>query len=616
MLKQVSPWKHVFILVLAALSFIYAAPNLYPDDPAIQVSPYHSADQIVEADSEKAQQALKENNIDVKKVQMDKKERLLIRLMKKDDQLHAQQVIQAALGSDFIVALNLAPTAPAWLTDLGAQAMKLGLDLSGGVHFLMEVDLKEAISKRLAVMEGDVKRQLREEKLRYTKTEVITNGLVLTFADAETRSTVHQKMVVRFPQFELVDEQVGNEYAINMKLLPPQIKEIEDAAITQNLTTMRNRVNELGVSEPLVQREGRNRIVIELPGVQDTAYAKNLLGKTANLEFRLGVESNSTPGLTEEFPFRKNPKQTARLEKSVIVTGESVSDAKANMNHEGQPQVQVSLDGPGGMAMYRFTKENVGRPMGILFIEQRNIAEYKKVDGKNVITYQQHDEKNIISVATIQAVLSNNFVITGLDFHEASELALLLRAGSLAAPMYFVEERTIGPSAGADNIAKGLKSSIIAAIFVMGFMVLMYRLFGMMANIALALNVILLIAALSILSATLTLPGIAGIVLTMGMAVDANILIFSRIKEELANGLTAGAAIRSGFDRAFLTILDSNLTTLIVGVILFAIGTGPVKGFALTLSIGILTSMFTAVTVTRSLIDVIATDRKLSKFMM
>lgn len=616
MLKQVSPWKHFLILILAVLSFVYAAPNLYPDDPAIQVTPYHSSDKMLEADIQKSQQALKEANIGVKKAEMDKSDRLLIRLNQKDDQLHAQEVVSASLGGDFIVALNLASTSPQWLANLGAHAMKLGLDLSGGVHFLMEVDLKEVIGKRLAVMEGDVKRQLREDKLRYTKTAVVDNGLVLTFADEQTRNTAHQKLAVHFAQFEIVDEKNSDGYVIKMNMLPPQIKEIEDNAITQNLTTMRNRVNELGVSEPLVQREGHNRIVIELPGVQDTAYAKNLLGKTANLEFRLGAEPNSTAGLIEQFPFKKNPNQIAALEKSVIVTGDSVSDARANINHEGQPQVQISLDGPGGMAMYRFTKDNIGRPMGILFIEQRNIAEYKKVDGKNVITYQQKDEKNIISLATIKDVLSNNFVITGLEFKEASELALLLRAGSLAAPMYFVEERTIGPSAGADNIAKGMKSSIIATIFVMGFMLLMYRVFGLMANIALALNVLLLIAVLSILSATLTLPGIAGIVLTMGMAVDANILIFSRIKEELSNGLTAGAAIRSGFDRAFLTILDSNLTTLIVGVILFVIGTGPVKGFALTLSIGILTSMFTAVTVTRALIDLVANERKLSKIML
>jgi preprotein translocase subunit SecD len=616
MLKQVSPWKHVSILILVLLSAVYAAPNLYPDDPAIQISPYHNSQKIVDANAQAAKQALKEANITIKKEEIDKKGRLLFRLAKKDDQLRAQQVIQVALGSDFIVALNLAPTTPEWLMSFGAQAMKLGLDLSGGVHFLMEVDLKEAIHKRLTVMEGDVKLQLREDKLRYTKTEVVTNGLVLTFADEKTRDTVHQKMVVRFPQFELVNERLGNEHILKMNLLPPQVKEIEDGAITQNLTTMRNRVNELGVSEPLVQRQGRNRIVIELPGVQDTAYAKNLLGKTANLEFRLGADANSTPALTEEFSYRGNPNQKDRLEKTVIVTGDSVSDAKANMNQDGQPQVQISLDSRGGMSMYRFTKDNVGRPMGILFIEQRNIAEYKHVDGKNVIVYQQRDEKSLISVATIQAVLSNNFVITGLDFNSASELALLLRAGSLAAPMYFVEERTIGPSAGADNIAKGTKSSIIAALLVMGFMAIVYRVFGLMANIALAINVLLLIAALSIISATLTLPGIAGIVLTMGMAVDANILIFSRMKEELSNGAGSGAAVRAGFDRAFVTILDSNLTTLIVGLILFAIGTGPVKGFALTLSIGIATSMFTAITVTRSLIDIVASERKLSKIML
>lgn len=616
MLKQVSPWKHLFIVILAALSFVYAAPNLYPDDSAIQITTYHSSDAMTSMDTTKSEQALKEANIGIKKIETDKGGRLLIRLNQKDDQLRAQQVVQAALGSDFIVALNLAPTAPDWLNNIGANAMKLGLDLSGGVHFLMQVDLNEAIQKRLAVWEGDVKRQLREEKLRYTKTEVVKNGLVLSFADKDTRTQAHQKIAVRFAQFEMIDDQVGDDYVIRMNLIPQQIKEIEDNAVTQNLTTMRNRVNELGVSEPLVQRAGRDRIVIELPGVQDTAYAKNLLGKTANLEFRLGAENDSTPGLTEAFPFKNNPNQVARLEKTVIVTGDSVSDARANISHENQPQVQVSLDGPGGMSMFRFTKDNIGRSMGILFIEQRNIPEYKKVDGKNVITYQQKDEKNIISLATIRDVLSNNFVITGLDFKEASELALLLRAGSLAAPMYFVEERTIGPSAGAENIASGVKSAVIAGIFVMLFMLIMYRGFGLMANIALVLNIVIVIALLSLVSATLTLPGIAGIALTMGIAVDANVLIFARIKEELRNGLSPGAAIQAGFDRAFLTIVDSHITGLIVGVLLFAIGTGPVKGFALTLSIGIITSLYTAITVTRCLIDLIANNRQLNKMML
>jgi len=438
------------------------------------------------------------------------------------------------------------------------------------------------------------------------------------FKSAEARDRAKSVIASEFTELIRNYEETDNGlFLIKLTLPEANVKEIEDDAVTQNLTTLRNRVNELGVAEPIVQRQGRDRIVVQLPGVQDTAQAKKILGKTATLEFRLEAESGDSPAARETFRFRKaNRGQTsAKLKREIIIKGESVANARSSFDENGRPQVNITLDSQGGTRMHRVTRDAVGQRLGVLFIETKSRT-VKKPDenGKMVPTVERYEEKHIISLATIQSALGTQFRTTGLDSTaEASELALLLRAGALAAPIYFVEERTVGPSLGAENIRLGVVSVQYGLMAVLVFMLVWYRVFGLAANIALALNLVLLVAFMSMLSATLTLPGIAGIVLTVGMAVDANVLIFARIREELRNGLPPQAAINAGYDRAFVTILDANLTTLIVAVILYAVGTGPVKGFAVTLSVGILTSMFTAIMVTRAIVNLIYGGRKVEK---
>ena len=517
------------------------------------------------------------------------------------------------MGGNYIVALNLAPTTPEWLSDLGGQPMKLGLDLSGGVHFLLEVDLDAALATRLEGDLQDVKSALREERIRYRTFELKGQQLIGQFREAEEveRATALIRANYRDLQPQFVQGQ--NPLSLVLQLSDIAAGDIEDNAIKQNLTSLRNRVNELGVSEPLVSRQGKNRIVVELPGVQDTAEAKRIIGKTANLEFRL--ESLDKAG--EKFKFRNPSGQgpDARLQNKAVISGENVTDARASFDENGRPQVNITLDAKGGWQMGYATRDNIGRRLGVLFIEYKTRLD-KSVDenGEVVITAVPFVEKNIISLATIQAQLGKQFRITGLDGQrESSELALLLRAGALAAPMYIVEERTIGPSLGADNIELGVKSVTLGMMMVLLFMLAVYKGFGVFANIALAMNLVLLVAFMSLLGATLTLPGIAGIVLTVGMAVDANVLIFSRIREELASGSSIQGAISSGYDRAFVSILDANITTLIVALILFLIGSGPVQGFAVTLSIGILTSMFTSIVMTRGFVNLIIGGRKIEK---
>ena len=619
MLNKYPLWKYLLILSVLAIGLVYSIPNLYPDDPAIQISGASSALSIEQADVDRASKALQDAGIVVKAASIDERGRGgLIRLTRQDDQLPAKDIVRRALGDDYVVALNLAQTTPDWLRSLGASPMKLGLDLSGGVHFLLEVDMDKALDVRRKVYEGEIKSLLRKERIRYRSMPESNGRIQLGFADSDTLDKAQRLIRKDYSDFELTTVERGGQHILQLGLTQAKIAEIREYSIRQNLTTVRNRVNELGVAEPLVQRQGANRIVVELPGVQDTAEAKRILGKTASLEFRLQADPNAPRGATETFDFREEGRPPVQLERELIITGDQVTDAQASFDENGRPQVNIRLDGHGGELMNRATRNNVGRSMAVIFIEQKPVTRYVRqtIDGveQEVAISSFVEEKKIISLATIQSPLGSQFRITGLNGQgESSELALLLRAGGLAAPMYFAEERTIGPSLGAENIAKGIASTEWAMIFVAIFIIAIYRFFGVLATVALAFNLVLLVGLMSAIGATLTLPGIAGIVLTLGMAVDANVLIFSRIREELANGLPVQRALHEGFDRAYSAILDSNLTTLLVGGILFAMGTGPVKGFAVTLSLGIITSMFTAIMFTRGLVNLIFGGRNFKK---
>ena len=619
MLNKYPLWKYLLIVAVLAIGLVYSIPNLYPDDPAIQITGASSALSIEQADLDRAAKALQDANINVKATSLDERTRGgLLRLTKQDDQLPAKDIVRRVLGDNYVVALNLAQTTPQWLRNLGASPMKLGLDLSGGVHFLLEVDMEKALDVRLKVYEGEIKTLLRKERVRYRSMPQSGEFIQLGFSDADSLDKAERLIRKDFTDFELTTVTRGGQQVLQLGLTPAKVSEIREYSIRQNLTTVRNRVNELGVAEPLVQRQGANRIVVELPGVQDTAEAKRILGKTANLEFRLQADFDAPRGATESFGFREEGRPPVQLERELIITGDQVTDAQASYDENGRPQVNIRLDGHGGELMNRATRSNVGRSMAVIFIEQRPVTRYVRqdVDGvdQEVPVSSFVEEKKIISLATIQSPLGSQFRITGLNGQgESSELALLLRAGGLAAPMYFAEERTIGPSLGAENIAKGIASTEWAVLFIAIFMVIIYRFFGVLATVALAFNLVLLVGLMSAIGATLTLPGIAGIVLTLGMAVDANVLIYSRIREELKNGLSVQRAIHEGFDRAYTAILDSNLTTLLVGAILFAMGSGPVKGFAVTLSLGIITSMFTAIMFTRGMVNLIFGGRDVKK---
>ena len=596
---------------MALFAFVYAAPNYFPADAAIQLSGQSGSMKIDNDVLKEMQLALDDADIDYFGGKTDDQTALL-RIKDRDSQLRAKEIIQAEMGSDYIVALNLAPTTPRWLRSLGGKPMKLGLDLSGGVHFLLEVDLESAIVLRLEGTLSDIKAVLREERVRYRSFELLGNQIVGRFRDDDQVDKARNLIRANFPDLELFNGPRQNPLSLTFNLSPIAISGIEDSAIKQNLTSLRNRVNELGVSEPIVSRQGKNRIVVELPGVQDTAEAKRIIGKTANLEFRL--ESKSRIG--DRFNFRNEENQSdALLEKKAVISGENVTDARASFDENGRPQVNITLDSKGGWQMGYATRDNIGRRLGVLFIEYKTKLEKSVSEtGEVSLIPIPFVEKNIISLATIQAQLGKQFRITGLDGQrESSELALLLRAGALAAPMYIVEERTIGPSLGADNIKLGVKSVSFGMLLVLIFMLIIYKAFGIAANMALAMNLLLLVAFMSLIGATLTLPGIAGIVLTVGMAVDANVLIFSRIREELKQGVSIQMAIDSGYNRAFVSILDANITTLIVALILFIIGSGPVQGFAVTLSIGILTSMFTSIIMTRGIVNFVVGGKKIQK---
>ncbi|MCP8688685.1 protein translocase subunit SecD [Marinobacterium sedimentorum] len=614
MLNRYPLWKNLLILLLLALGLLYAAPNLYPDDYAIQLSGTREAYHVDEPLLERITTVLEREGISSKGTEVENGSGL-VRFADGASQLRAKAVIAGLLGDQYVVAMNLAPTTPDWLSALGAGPMKLGLDLRGGVHFLLEVDTVQAVAQRLDVYVSEIKTKLRQEKLRYRLVDHRSDGsLEVKFADEAMRDEARSLLRKDYPEFLLSDETVDGAFFVVINLTEQTVRDIEDYAVKQNLTTLRNRVNELGVAEPLVQRQGRNRIVVQLPGVQDAAAAKRIIGKTANLEFRLEASPQATGVTTETYEFRSQPGREATIERDIIITGSSVANAQAAFDENGQPQVSITLDAKGGQMMGRVTRNAIQRRMAVLFVEYKSRTLTETVDGVAQERRIPYVEKKIISLATIQSVLGSQFRITGLDSAtESSELALLLRAGALAAPIYFVEERSIGPSLGAENIALGVMSVKIGLALVLVFMVLYYRVFGILANIALSLNLVLLVAVMSLMSATLTLPGIAGIVLTVGMAVDANVLIFSRIREELNNGVPGQSAINAGFSRAFTTILDANVTTLIAALILFAMGTGPVKGFAVTLSVGIVTSMFTAIVVTRALVNLTYGGRKLNR---
>ena len=600
--------QYLLILFVLVLGFTYALPNLYPTQPSIQVAytdSGKSADQLLISE---LKNTLENESVDYEDLFL-RDGKIVIKFKNLDQQLESKTLIQNKFLDRVIVALNLEPTTPDWLKKLGGKPVKLGLDLSGGVHFLLEVDIDTAQEGRLELLLDTYRKYFKENRINFSKSYI--ENLILHFEFSDNNS--YNKALAKYRQdspgingiqYVITEKPSSNELLLEYSDIA--LREIRDYAVGQNLITLRNRVNELGVSEPIVQREGANRIVVQLPGVQDPTAAKKIIGKTANLEFRLEANSRTSPLRKEEFNFKDNEYATAVLEKSIVVSGDRVTNASSGFDENGFAQVNITLDMQGGRAMQKASSANVGRKLAVLFIEQKSKSELVKDEsGNNVIEQTSYVEKEIISLATIQTTLGTSFRITGVGSpQEASELALLLRAGALAAPMKFEEERTIGPSLGQENIDKGMKSIMIGLALVVIFMTFYYRVFGIAANISLLINLVLITGIMSLLGATLTLPGIAGIVLTVGMAVDANVLIFARIREELKEK-DPQTAIRDGFSRAFITIFDANVTTLIAALILYVIGTGPVKGFAITLSIGIVTSMFTAIMCTRAMVNLI-----------
>ena len=609
-MKRYGLWKYILILLVLSFGVVYSLPNLYSPDPAVQVS-YNSSSQSADVNLQNRIESVLDSDSLLSKIELND-DYVLIRLESYEDQLKTKELLSSGLGPDVIIALNLAPTTPAWLSDIGGEPMKLGLDLRGGVHFLMQVDTEAAIKNRQNGTLQDIRRRLREEKIRYTNAFVDEDmSIILSFSDESNATKADSFIDDNYPQFA-GSSQPNLNNAIKLVLAEEEVDQIESDAIDQNLTTLRNRVNELGVSEPIVQRQGKKRIVVQLPGIQDTAEAKKILGKTATLEFHLEAQLDTPRSRKSSYPFKGNRGAPAFLQDALILGGDQVATAQASFDENGLPQVNITLDGEGGSRMHRATRGNIGKRLGVLFVEQKTRTIYQRdADGNQVPSLETYEIKEIISLATIRAALGSSFRITGLDSpSESSELALLLRAGALAAPMRFVEERTVGPSLGADNIQAGIFSMELGMALVLLFILFYYRVFGVAASLALSFNIVLLVAIMSILSATLTLPGIAGIVLTVGMAVDANVLIFSRIREELKRGRKPLDAIDAGYNRAFLTIWDANVTTLIVAVILLSYGSGPVKGFAITLSIGIITSMFTAIMGTRAFVNLIYGSKK------
>ncbi len=611
MINQYPVWKYFVIVALLIIGAIYAVPNLYGDDPALQIS----ANRMAEVDTNTRDRVLKlleEKQLPVKSYEF-RPGLMLVRFKDTDTQLKAYEPLQRALGDNYTAAMNLAPATPEWLRRFNALPMYLGLDLRGGVHFLMEVDMDAALAKAAERYVGDLRTLLRDNKVRYLTITDKNQRVEMRFRTAEELNKAHNVIHNEYRELELLDEQGDNGFFLYAALNEQARLETTKFALQQNITTLRKRVNELGVAEPVIQQQGQDRIVVQLPGVQDTARAKETIGATATLEYHaVDEEHDVANALAGRVPFgsRLYEDRNGRpvlLKKSIIVSGDQIVDAASGLDSQnGLPMVSVTLDAKGAKRMSNFTRDNVGKGMAVVYIESK--SESRIVNGEVVKSTRRIEE--VISIANIREHFSKRFQTTGLDSGaEAHKLALLLRAGALAAPMQIVEERTIGPSLGQDNIDQGFLSVVIGFLFVLVFMALWYKGFGMVANLALGLNLIFIVAVLSLLQATLTLPGIAGIVLTVGMAVDANVLIFERIREELRVGNTPHAAIHAGYEKAFSTIADANVTTLIAALVLFGFGTGPIKGFAITLSIGIITSMFTAIMVTRAVVN-LAVGRK------
>jgi len=598
-MNQYPGWKYALILAVLAVGVLYALPNLYGEDPALQISSTRGLELPLGLNS------TIEDALVVEKIAFKNSDRignrLLYRFNSAEDQLLAADAVKAALGENFVVALNLAPATPDWLRGLGGKPMTLGLDLQGGVHFLLQVDMDTARGQQLDRYVDDIRAVLRAEGVRYVSVRREGNGLLALLRSEEDRQRTESLINAdQSLQGLLVSEtNIGENFGLSATVQEQQLIELQQTALKQNITTLRNRVNEIGVAEPIIQQQGADRVVVQLPGVQDTVQAKKIIGATATLEYRAVDEQNDafTAAQTGRIPpesrlYTDNNQQPVLLKKRLIVSGDQLIGASSGFDQQtGEPQVSVTLDGVGAKRMLDFTRENVGNRMAVVYIEQ-------KPGGRKI--------EEVISVAVVREPFGKRFQTTGLDsMSEASQLALLLRAGALAAPMEIIEERTVGPSLGADNVAQGFKSVLIGFVLVLVLMAAYYRVFGLVADLALFTNLVLLVSLLSMLGATLTMPGIAGIVLTVGMAVDANVLIFERIREELRNGNTPQASIRAGYDKAFSTIADANITTLIAAFVLFLFGTGPIKGFAVTLSLGIITSMFTAIMGTRAVVNLI-----------
>lgn len=614
-MNQYPLWKYILIIVVILTGCLYALPNLYGDDPAVQISALRGAP-VDDESRANVEDLLKGEGVTYKSFEMTERG-MLIRFNNTEDQLRAKDFINDRFGDNYIAALNLTPATPAWLASINAAPMYLGLDLRGGVHFLMEVDMVAAMRQAEERYVSDLRSILRGEKVRYLTIARAGSGhaIEVKFRSAAERDKGITFIRKEFPRLLLDSEERGGDAYLVARISEQEVRETKKLALEQNVITLRNRVNELGVAEPVVQQQGENRIVVQLPGIQDTARAKEILGATATLEFRMAVENADVQAALAGRPpvgtrlYRERNGSPILLKKRIIVTGDQIIDAASGIEQQnGSPTVFVTLDSKGARKMGDTTQENLGKPMAVVFIE--NKVDTKEINGEIVRSKKKIEE--VINVAVIRDQFSKRFQITGLDStEEARNLALLLRAGALAAPIEIVEERTVGPSLGQENIDQGFNSVIVGFILVMIFMAVWYRVFGLVANLALTVNLVMIVAVLSMLQATLTLPGIAGIVLTVGMAVDANVLIFERIREELRAGNTPQASINAGYDKAFSTILDANVTTLIAAMVLYAFGTGPIKGFAITLSIGIVTSMFTAIMGTRGVINLVYGGRKL-----
>ncbi len=611
-MNQYPPWKYALIFLVVAVGVLYSLPNLYGSDPALQISATRAAKVDVTTQS-KVEEALQQAGLTYKSIVLEGPA-LLARFADTDTQLKAQDAVKAGLGENYVVAMNLAPRTPGWLLKLNAQPMYLGLDLRGGVHFLMEVDMDAALARVQERYVSDIRTLLRDKKLRYVTIARGDQGVEVKFRSAEERNLAHDVVRNDFRDLLLKEQDSADNFYLIANLSEAELRDERKFALQQNITTLRNRVNELGVAEPVIQQQGDSRIVVQLPGVQDTARAKEILGATATLEFRLVDETNSVAeAMADRVPvgsrlYSVRDGGNTLLKNQVMLTGDSIINAASGIDQQGGgPAVFITLDGQGAAMMSNATKDNIGKQMAVVFIESK--SETRLVDGQLVKIKGKKEE--VINQAVIRDRLSKRFQITGLDStEEARDLALLLRAGALTVPIEIVEERTVGPSLGAENIQEGFNSTLIGFAAIAVFMTIYYYFFGVISSLALGVNIILLLAVMSLLQATLTLPGIAGIALTVGMAIDANVLIYERIREELRNGNSPQASIAAGYDRALTTIIDANITTLIAGFSLFMLGSGPIRGFAVTLCIGILTTMFSAVLVSRAMVNLLYGGRR------